>query len=78
VATTTRNSTAPTWLPRGPGRQVRSPRGAFRPRARRERRFKTKSPLGELFHLDNCVNQNAGAGSNWVMANWKKAWSELC
>jgi hypothetical protein len=28
--------------------------------------------------LDNCVNQNAGAGSNWVMANWKKAWSELC
>jgi hypothetical protein len=28
--------------------------------------------------LDSSVNQNAGAGSNWVMANWKKAWSELC
>jgi tubulin beta len=35
-------------LPRGLGRQVRSPRGAHEPRARRNRRCSPKSPLGEL------------------------------
>jgi hypothetical protein len=32
-------------LPQGPGRQVRAPRGALRPRARRDRRCNPKSPL---------------------------------
>jgi tubulin beta len=28
------------------------------------------SPLGELFRLDNLVNQNAGAGNNWALAHY--------
>jgi hypothetical protein len=57
AATAMRISAASTRLPRGLGRQVRVPRGAIRPRARRDRRCNTKSPLGELFSPDNLVNQ---------------------
>jgi hypothetical protein len=36
------------------------------------------SPLGELFRPGILVNQNAGAGSNWAKALYKKAGHELC
>ena len=31
------------------------------------------SPLGELLRPENLVNQNAGAGSNWVNAHYKNS-----
>jgi hypothetical protein len=43
-------------LPRGLERQVRAPRGAFRPRARRDLRCSPKSPLGELFSPEYLVD----------------------
>jgi tubulin beta len=36
------------------------------------------SPLGELFHPGNLVNQNVGAGYNWAKALDKKAGHEIC
>jgi tubulin beta len=36
------------------------------------------SPLGEVFRPSNLVNQNAGAGSNWAMAHYTRAWNEFC
>jgi tubulin beta len=65
-------------LPRGLEWQVCSPRGAFRPRARRDQRCNPKSPLGELFRPENLVNQNVGAGNNWAKAQYIKAGHKYC
>jgi hypothetical protein len=50
-------------LPRGLRRQVRTLRGAFRPRVRRER-CNPKTPLGELLSPRNLVNHTRG--HNWM------------
>jgi tubulin beta len=36
------------------------------------------SPLGEPFHQEKLVNQNAGAGKNWAKALYNKAGHEFC
>jgi tubulin beta len=36
------------------------------------------SPLGDLFRPGNLLNQNAGAGNNWVKASFTKAGREVC
>jgi hypothetical protein len=46
----------------------RAPRGALRPRARRERRCHPKSPHGELFRLESLAKKNEGVGNNWAKA----------
>jgi hypothetical protein len=58
-------------------RQVRTPRGALRPQARRDQRCNPKLPLGELFCPGNLVNQNAGAGRNLAKAHYRKAGHEF-
>jgi tubulin beta len=35
------------------------------------------SPISELFRLENPVNQNAGAGDNWVKAHHTKSGKEF-
>jgi hypothetical protein len=64
-------------LPRDLGRQVRAPRGALRPRARRDLGCNPRSPLGKLFRPVNLVSQNAGTGSNWAKAHHKKGWAPI-
>jgi hypothetical protein len=43
-------------LPRVLAQKVRAPRGALRPRTRRDRRCYPKSPLGQLFSPENLVS----------------------
>jgi hypothetical protein len=59
-------------LPRGLGWRLRSPRGALRHRAQRDRRCNPKSPLGELFRLGNLFNQNEGTGNTGLRPTTQK------
>jgi hypothetical protein len=51
-------------LPRGLGRQGRSPRGSHGPRARRDRHYNPKSPLGELSRSETSLKRGRGLGEN--------------